>query len=55
MVKIVQELLEQRISAELKSVRASLVLVEKTAIDSLRSENEVSCGIELVAYCQPLS
>ena len=36
-----QELLEQRIGAELKSMRSSLVLIEKSAIDNLRSENEV--------------
>ena len=36
-----QELLEQRIGAELRSMRSSLVLIEKSAIDNLRSENEV--------------
>ena len=35
-------MIEQRISAELKSVRDSLVLVERSAIDNLRNDNEVS-------------
>ena len=38
---LLKEVIEQRISAELKSVRDSLVLVERSAIDNLRNENEV--------------
>jgi hypothetical protein len=36
-----QELLEHRIGAELKSVKSSLVLIEKSAINNLRLENDV--------------
>ena len=36
-----QELLEQRIGSELKSMKSSLVLIEKSTINNLRSENEV--------------